>query len=241
MTEHHRADPTLWAAAEKWGANTMDMANCTLELRDRVEALEATHHAHIEAKAAGVEATEAGVRYAIEQLRSKPGRWQPLKVETTYGSDASIPELSQSDVKAAEIEWARTAPGMRSDATDRVLALDAVAAAGAQVGRSSAAVDRVLALQDQIRAGELSLADALKEINGDDQPVTLVERVAEHVDHFANEGLPGDEAKPIASAVLRDVAAWINERELKAQNDPYCLEASTADEVVGWLRNEADR
>jgi hypothetical protein len=218
MTEQHRADPKLWAAAEKWGANTMDMANCTLELRDRVEALEATQHAHIEAKAAGVEATEAGVRYAIEQLRSRPGSWQPLKVETTYGSDASIPELSQSDVKAAEIEWARTAPGMRSDATDRVLAL-----------------------QDQIRAGELSLADALKEINGDDQPVTLVERVAEHVGHFANEGLPGDEAKPIASAVLRDVAAWINERELKAQNDPYCLEASTADEVVGWLRNEADR
>ena len=82
---------------------------------------------------------------------------------------------------------------------------------------------------------------ATKEINGDDQPVTLVERVAEHVGHFANEGLPGDEAKPIASAVLRDVAAWINERELKAQNDPYCLAAPTADEVVGWLRNEADR
>jgi hypothetical protein len=77
MTEQHRADPKLWAAAEKWGANTMDMANCTLELRDRVEALEATQHAHIKAGAAGVEATEAGVRYAIEQLRSKPGRWQP--------------------------------------------------------------------------------------------------------------------------------------------------------------------
>ena len=37
-------------------------------------------------------------------------------------------------------------------------------AAGAQVGRSSAAVDQVLALQDQIRDGALSLADALKEI-----------------------------------------------------------------------------
>jgi hypothetical protein len=42
MTEQHQAAPELWAAAEKWGANTMDMANCLLELRDRIEALEAT-------------------------------------------------------------------------------------------------------------------------------------------------------------------------------------------------------
>jgi hypothetical protein len=211
MTEHHRADPTLWAAAEKWGANTMDMANCTLELRDRVEALEATHHAHIEAKAAGVEATEAGVRYAIEQLRSRPGSWQPLKVETTYGSDASIPELSQSDVKAAEIEWARTAPGMRSDATDRVLALDAVAAAGAQVGRSSAAVDRVLALQDQIRDGSLSLADALKEING--EPIERTWRTTYLVEKIKvkmiQEQKNSNSWQAVAESVLREVAEWL--------------------------------
>jgi len=41
MTKPHRATPELWAAAEKWGANTMDMANCFLELRARVEELEA--------------------------------------------------------------------------------------------------------------------------------------------------------------------------------------------------------
>jgi hypothetical protein len=113
------------------------------KLGHRVEALEATQHAHIEAKAA-----EAGARCAVEQLRSKPGSWQRIKTETTYGSDASIPELSQSDVKAAEMKWARTAPGMRSDATDQVLAL-----------------------QDQIRDGSLTLPEALKKINGDDQPV----------------------------------------------------------------------
>jgi hypothetical protein len=41
MTKQHRAMPELWAAAEKWGANTLDMANCLLELRARIEALEA--------------------------------------------------------------------------------------------------------------------------------------------------------------------------------------------------------
>ena len=32
--------PELWAAAEKFGANTMDMVNLCLELRARVKALE---------------------------------------------------------------------------------------------------------------------------------------------------------------------------------------------------------
>jgi hypothetical protein len=42
MTDTYRANPELWAAAEKWGANTMDMANCILELRARIELLEST-------------------------------------------------------------------------------------------------------------------------------------------------------------------------------------------------------
>ena len=40
-----------------------------------------------------------------------------------------------------------------------------------QKTKPSPAVDRVLALQDQIRDGSLTLAKALKKINGDDQPV----------------------------------------------------------------------
>jgi hypothetical protein len=43
MKQDYLAAPELWAAAEKWGANTMDMANCLLELRARVEALEGLH------------------------------------------------------------------------------------------------------------------------------------------------------------------------------------------------------
>ena len=131
--------------------------------------------------------------------------------ETTYGSDITIPELSQSDVKAAEMEWARTAPGMRSDATDRVLALDAVAAAGAQVGRSSAAVDRVLALQDQIRDGSLTLADALKEING--EPIERTRRTTYLVERIKvkmiQEQKNSNSWQAVAEAVLREVAEWL--------------------------------
>jgi hypothetical protein len=40
MTEH-KAKPEVWAAVERWCKNEMDVLNCTLELRARVEALEA--------------------------------------------------------------------------------------------------------------------------------------------------------------------------------------------------------
>ena len=41
MTEQHRAKPEVWAAVERWSKNDMNSCNCTLELRSRVEALEA--------------------------------------------------------------------------------------------------------------------------------------------------------------------------------------------------------
>jgi hypothetical protein len=36
-----RAKPEVWAAVEKFGRNDMDVSNCILELRSRVETLEA--------------------------------------------------------------------------------------------------------------------------------------------------------------------------------------------------------
>ena len=82
MSNQHRATDEQWATAKKWAYVASD-SSCLLELRDRIQQLEAAQHAH-----------------------------------TTGPSEA--------DIKAAELEWARTAPGMRSD-------------------------DRMLALQDQIR------------------------------------------------------------------------------------------
>ena len=160
----HRAKPEQWAFTESRGVGDPVYATCSclIELRARVEALEATQHAHIEAKAA-----EAGARCAVEQLRSKPGSWQRIKTETTYGSDASIPKLSEH---RAPDEWLLHSykVGPAEPVEDWGKGFTQVRtpdpAAGAQVGRSSAAVDRVLALQDQIRDGTLTLADALKEI-----------------------------------------------------------------------------
>ena len=150
MTDQHRATPEQWEELQTVSQSILKMHaphSCILELRDRVEVLEAT-----------------------------------------YGSDASIPELSQSDVKAAEIEWARTAPGMRSDATDRVLAL-----------------------QDQIRDGALSLADALKEING--EPIERTRRTTYLVEKIKvkmiKEQKNSNSWQALADAVLREVAEWL--------------------------------
>ena len=87
----------------------------------------------------------------------------------------------------------------------------------------------ILELRDRVEALE---AAALGRHGKSAAAPSLVDRVACAI--FSTPGNFKDEAR----AAIREVAAWINERELKAQNDPDCLEASTADEVVGWLRDE---
>ena len=47
MTDKHRATPEQWANIERWGsAGPWDGSSCILELRARIEALEATQRAH---------------------------------------------------------------------------------------------------------------------------------------------------------------------------------------------------
>ena len=84
MQQDYLASPELWAAAEKWGANTMDMANCLLELRARVEALEAAQQkirsgpasplVERVADAIAAEATSAGI------VNDRPARAAILQV-----------------------------------------------------------------------------------------------------------------------------------------------------------------
>jgi hypothetical protein len=103
----------------------LEVCSCLIELRDRIEALEAAQHAH-------------AITGPTNQLHSyKVGPAEPVE------------------------DWGKGFTQVRTPDP----------AAGAQVGRSSAAVNQVLALQDQIRDGSLTLSEALKKINGDDQPV----------------------------------------------------------------------
>jgi len=107
-------------------------------------------------------------------MRSRPGSWQPIKTETTYGSDAFIPALNEhcwSDWwKGALVRDIGNRPVTVKGSFD-YCGKSYSYKTEAEPAADAIDVDRVLALQNQIRDGTLTLANALKEINGDDQPV----------------------------------------------------------------------
>jgi hypothetical protein len=67
----------------------------------------------------------------------------------------------------------------------------------------------------------------------------LVERVADAIAAEATSaGIVND--RP-ARAAIREVAAWIDERDLQIQNEPDACDPPTADDAVRWLRDEANQ
>jgi hypothetical protein len=87
--------------------------------------------------------------------------------------------------------------------------------ASQQVPVISSAADRMLALQNQIRDGALSLADAFKEINSEPEPaddarrLTLVERVADAIGTADDEGLTNMTWSNHSRAAIRAVVEWL--------------------------------
>ena len=88
MTDQHRATPEQWEHVEICAEMKQQVpwatADCILELRARVEALEATQHAH-----ADVSRLSDAERERLTQELAKPAAWRPLDIETTYGSEAA--------------------------------------------------------------------------------------------------------------------------------------------------------
>ncbi len=86
----------------------------------------------------------------------------------------------------------------------------------------------------ELRARVEALEKAQRIRSGPEPP--LVERVADAIAGEATSaGIVDD--RP-ARAAIREVAAWLNERDIEAQNDPDCLEAPSADDAICWLRDE---
>jgi hypothetical protein len=65
----------------------------------------------------------------------------------------------------------------------------------------------------------------------------LVERVDRAIVRAEDDRGPKGEAR----AAIREVAAWLNERDTSIQNDPNCLKAPFTDDAIRWLREEADQ
>jgi ribonuclease HI len=77
MAEQHRAKPYVWAAVEKLGKNDLDMLNCVLELRARVEALEAAQPAQSNHPANPDSSLVERVAAAITGDGDDPINWKP--------------------------------------------------------------------------------------------------------------------------------------------------------------------
>jgi hypothetical protein len=87
MPDQHRATPEQWAKVKSC-APVLQAYSCLIELRDRIQQLEAAQQAPDPYSGRPSSLTDdqrktaaalAGARCAIEQLRSKPGSWRPAQ------------------------------------------------------------------------------------------------------------------------------------------------------------------
>ena len=81
MTKQHKATPEQWESIERY-ADSSDPYSCFIELRARIEALEAPQYAHRPSRLTDAE------RKQIREDLARPAAWQPLKIatETTCGT-----------------------------------------------------------------------------------------------------------------------------------------------------------
>jgi len=139
MPELHRATPEQWANMKEYQDDGLDdgYGSCIIELRDRVEALEAaqleqaeSNRFCVDAIVRRVEALEAtqhahadvshlndADRERVTQELAKPAAWRPLETEITYCTEAAIATAQQiqagtmDELQAALVGLRDRAPG----------------------------------------------------------------------------------------------------------------------------------
>jgi hypothetical protein len=215
MTDQHRATPEQWANLEactrtypgQWG-------DCVLELRARIEALEAaqleqaeSHRFCVDAIVRRVEALEAtqhahaglsrlsgAEQDRMAQELAKSAAWRPLETETTYGSEA-----------AADAVQILRAPMVVQGTFEH----------GGETYRFKAKPERESAM-DELRAASAEARPA----------GSLLERVAKAI-----YNVPHDSAAE-ARAAIREVAAWLDRLALHGSGE-YAQAAKVLRQEVG--------
>jgi len=191
MTKQHKATPEQWTDTEDWAAGNLPCYSCILELRDRIETLEATQHAHVgtshltEAEREQIQEELARPATFAELLMPPPHTITPIRTFTATEAAPfvapSSPANSLVDRVASDAELCK----VYNDAPDQKFgpALRAVYDLGRQHGAAP------------IRSGPES---------------PLVERVADAIAAQATSaGIVND--RPARAAIL-EVAAWMREQ-----------------------------
>jgi hypothetical protein len=236
MTNQHRATPEQWEYQERWASDDDD-ASCILELRCRVEALEAaqleqaesnrfctdaivrrvevleaTQHAH-----ADLSRLSDAEREQVTQELAKPAAWRPLDIETTCGTEAAF----------ATAQQILRAP----------IVVEGTFEHGGETYRFKAKPERESAMTE-LRASSAEVRPTVKDSLTDGG--SLVERVAEGIAAADDEGLTNMTWNHHASAAIREVAAALaeaNDYSAHGQRDLRCGWVA----AVSWLAQEADR
>jgi hypothetical protein len=204
MTDQHRATPEQWrrvtrlAKEDKSGTDSCILEHrariealeaaqleqaeshrfCTDAIVRRVEALEATQHAH-----ADLSRLSDAEREQVTQELAKPAAWRPLKIETTYGSEAAA--------DGAQIMSA-------------FMVVDGTFKHGGETYRFKAKPERESAMTE-LRAASAEVRPTVKDSLTDAEG--LVKRVAKSLG--AASGLPSGNWDHCADATIREVAAWL--------------------------------
>ena len=184
MTDQHqhRATPEQWALTD------------LIELRDRIQSLE-THIAVIEPLVARTQAATGSALHLAAET-SKLGH----RVEALEAAQHAHAITGPTD----QLHSYKVGPAEPVEDWDKGHTL-------AKNEPNPPAANQVLALQDQIRDGSLTLAEALKKING--EPIESTRRTTYLVEkirvRMIQEQKNSNSWQAVASAVLRDVAEWL--------------------------------
>jgi hypothetical protein len=211
MTDQHRATPEDWEYIRLRAEDGVGLLNCLLELRARVEALEADQLEQAESHGF---CTDAIVR-RVEALEAT----QHAHADLSHLSDAEWDRMAQELAKPAALRPLETEITYGSKA-----AVDA-----AQILRAPMVVEGTFE-----HGGETAMAE-LRAASAEARPAGLVERVAEGIAAADDEGLTNMTWNYHACAAIREVAAALLE-----WHDSDQL-VHTAWEAAKWLQQEADR
>ena len=188
MTDQHRATPEQWAAVEEWAAERMRADSCILELRDRLEALEAQYETQRQATLAWGKDVDNHGRWIDDHLKrimalestqhahadtsqlsdeerrtaseelSKPGSWQPLRTEIIYGEANAHAQNLVRHLSMDQLNYPETPDSSRSPADSLVERVGDAIAAEATSAGSVNANDR------PARAAILELANTVAKL-----------------------------------------------------------------------------
>jgi hypothetical protein len=194
MTDQHRATPEQWKnveiCAERKEHIPWDTADCILELRARVEALEAAQQDKLDRLIALDDDDPDSDDVIVDEgeqfhaVTAKTSGWRPLDIETTYGTEAAT----------ATAQQILRAPRMVEGTFEHC----------GETYRFKAKPERVDAMAE-LRAASAEVRPTVKDSLTDAEG--LVKRVALT---RMNPPLDEDDLK-YARAAIREVAAWLRE------------------------------